>query len=362
MHCASLGEFEQGRPLLENLKANSPSVYLVVTFFSPSGFNVIKHDILVNKILYLPLDTKKNASRFVRILKPDLVLWVKYEYWYHFLTELKNQNIPTLLVSGIFRKNQLFFKFYGSLWRKLITCFTKIFVQDQASVELLDQINVKNVELSGDTRFDRVLEISKLNSEIDFIPTFCEGADVIVAGSTWEEDEVLLIHFMRIHPHIKLIIAPHEIDKENLESVRHSFPGSIYYSELIKENYNKANTLIMDNVGMLSTLYKYANICFVGGGFGAEGVHNVLEPAVYGKPVLFGPEYEKYIEAGQLIEYGGADEVKNALELEHTLDLLLSNPAKQSKMGNAAREFVEMKAGATRIISNYIYKNRLLTN
>ena len=369
MHCASLGEFEQGRPVIERIKKNFPDLFILITFFSPSGFENIKNYKGADCISYLPLDTRNNAKKFLNIVDPKLVLWVKYEYWYHFLNALSQRKIPVLLISGIFRKNQMFFKSFGQLWKNILSKITYFFLQDNKSSQLLQKIGFNNTTVSGDTRFDRVLEISQNVNRINCISEFCSGHKVIVAGSTWEEDEVLLIHYLKINPQVRLILAPHEIDRENLINVRKNFPRSIYYSEWCKlqqslniDNKITYNCLIIDNIGMLSVLYKYADVCYVGGGFGAEGVHNVLEPAVFGKPVLFGPEYEKYLEASELIECGGADEIKNAIDLEQSLDALLNNEIKKEKWGSASREYVINKAGATDSIVEYIYKNRLLTS
>ena len=374
MHCASLGEFEQGRPVLEKIKSNDPSIKILLTFYSPSGYEVMKHYKGADIICYLPLDTFENAKKFIAIANPDLVLWVKYEYWFHFLDQLHKRNIPVLLISGIFRKDQPFFSFFGSFWRRMLKCFDHFFLQDEVSFQLLKKIGFQNSSVSGDTRFDRVLTLSNRVEQVPYIAAFCASGRVIVAGSTWEDDELLLIHYVKANPQIRLIIAPHEVYRENLNSVKRKFSKSIFYSDwvnLLKETENidnegnkilGFNCLIIDNVGMLSSIYKYANICYVGGGFGAEGVHNVLEAAVYGKPVLFGPEYEKFLEAVDLIERGAAAEVKNAIDLEQAFDNLFNNENKRNKWGMAARDYVLSKAGATDQIIDFIYKKRLLTN
>jgi 3-deoxy-D-manno-octulosonic-acid transferase len=371
MHCASLGEFEQGRPLLEQLKIENPNKKIVLTFFSPSGYEVMKDYAGADHVFYLPMDSPANAQQFLDAVQPCLVLWVKYEYWFYYLTEIKRRNIPTLLVSGIFRDNQPFFKWYGDIWRKMLESFTHFFVQNEDSKQLLTELGFKdNITINGDTRFDRVLEIADSFTDIPHIASFCGNSPVIVAGSTWEEDEIELLHFVNVHPQIKFIIAPHEINKTNLQDVKEEFPISIFYSELETGNPQLAepggpttpNVLIIDNVGMLSRLYKYATITYIGGGFGADGVHNVLEAAVYGKPVVFGPVYEKFNEAIGLVQANGAISVDGPVSLETALNGLLNNEEALQKMGEAAGKFVNENAGASKQILQFIQVNRLLTN
>lgn len=370
MHCASLGEFEQGRPLLEELKAANPGQKIVLTFFSPSGYEVMKDYKGADFVFYLPMDSPVNAKRFLDAVNPSLVLWVKYEYWFYYLSEIKKRNIPALLVSGIFRENQPFFTWYGDIWRDMLKSFTHFFVQNTGSQQLLATLGFKeNVTLNGDTRFDRVLEIEKLFTEVPHIETFCGNDMVIVAGSTWEEDEIELLHFVNVHTHVKFIIAPHEIDKANLKDVKEEFPNSIFYSELESarsinnEQRFSVNVLIIDNIGMLSRLYKYATIAYVGGGYGADGVHNVLEAAVYGKPVVFGPVYEKFDEAIGLVNYGGAVSIDGGpVKLENILNGLLNDEAERNKRGEAAKQFVYENAGASKKIIQFIQAKRLLTS
>ena len=366
MHCASLGEFEQGRPLLEQLRITDPSLKIVLSFFSPSGYEVIKDHKVADHIFYLPMDSPSNANRFIEAINPSLVLWVKYEYWFYYLKALKQKNIPVLLVSGIFREQQPFFKWYGSIWKEMLGCFTHFFVQNESSKQLLEGIHVKQpITVNGDTRFDRVIDIAKNFTSVPFIEAYCGDSPVIVAGSTWEEDEAELLHFVKAHPAIKFIIAPHEIDEENLADVKKEFPNSIFYSELEKTENTKQkteNVLIIDNIGTLSRLYKYATITYVGGGFGADGVHNVLEAAVYGKPVIFGPVYEKFDEAIGLVEAGGGESVDGLFELETILNKLLVDDQYRNEMGKAARDLVYEKEGAAGNIIRYIQENRLLTN
>lgn len=364
MHCASLGEFEQGRPLLEELKMTNKELRIVLTFFSPSGYEVMKDYKGADHVFYLPMDSPVNAKRFLDILKPSLVLWVKYEYWFYYLQELHRRNIPTVLVSGIFRQNQPFFTWYGAIWRKMLGSFTHFFVQNEESKDLLKKIGfTSNVSVNGDTRFDRVLEIANTFEPLPLIEEFCGDSKVIVAGSTWEEDEIELLHFVKAHPEIKFIIAPHEIDEENLNDVKQEFKNSIFLSGLASNDQRPtSNVLIIDNIGMLSRLYKYATIAYVGGGFGDDGVHNVLEAAVYGMPVVFGPVYEKYEEATGLVNEEGGISINGPLKLEGVLNALLNDEGERKRRGAAAKNYVLAHAGASQKIIRFIQENRLLTS
>jgi 3-deoxy-D-manno-octulosonic-acid transferase len=364
MHCASLGEFEQGRPVLEALKATYPAYRIVLSFFSPSGYEVKKDYAGADAVYYLPMDGKNNAAKFIDAVNPALVVWVKYEYWYYYLTGLQKRNIPVLLVSGIFRPGQPFFTWYGRVWKEMLHCFTLLFVQNEASKNLLGTIGISDkVMVTGDTRFDRVLQLAAQGEEIPAIAAFCSGSRVIVAGSTWEEDEDELVHYVRAHPEVKFIIAPHEINTANLQDVKNEFKGAIFYSELgTMEMPHGTHVLIIDNIGMLSRLYRYADIAYIGGGFGGDGVHNVLEAAVYAKPVVFGPEYEKYIEAEGLVDCGGAFSIEHALELEKLVNHLLADDAALAAAGKSAGDFVQEHAGAAKSIISYIQEKRLLTS
>ena len=369
MHCASLGEFEQGRPLLESLKATYPNHFILLSFFSPSGYEVRKNYEGAHHVCYLPMDGPRNAKRFYDLVKPSLVLFVKYEFWYYYSLEASKRKIPMLLVSGIFRPSQPFFQFYGGFYRKLLTHFSHLFVQEQSSYELLKGIGLSpKTSISGDTRFDRVISIVKDFVPIDAVEAFSRNRTVLVAGSTWAEDDEELNHFLRTHPQIFAIIAPHEIMEERLNECLKWYPNAMLYSRyqelyLAGQAPDKIQVLIINNYGMLTRLYHYASICLVGGGFGGDGVHNVLEAAVYGKPVLMGPVYDKYLEAVELVENGGCISVENALELEEELDkLLVTNSIAYQEASKAAKEYVYSKAGATKTILDYIQANRLLTN
>ena len=363
MHCASLGEFEQGRPVIEKIKEKFPGYKILLTFFSPSGYEIRKNYSGADGVFYLPADGKKNAAKFIDIIQPNLVIWVKYEYWYYYLTGFSQKNIPVILISAKFREEQPFFKWYGGIWRKMLHCFEKIFVQDEASAEMLKTKNLFATAVpAGDTRFDRVIAIAENHSALPAdITAFCKGCKVIVAGSTWEEDEEEIVHYIKAHPGVRLILAPHEIDAERLQDAKKLFVHAAYYSEL-NENNSGAQVLIIDNIGMLARLYAAADICYVGGGFNDSGIHNITEAAVYGKPVIFGPEYEKFNEAVELIERGGAYSIENALELEDLLDRLFDDEALLLRTGGIAKDYIYEKQGATGIVLNYLYEKRLLTN
>lgn len=390
MHCSSLGEFEQGRPVIEGLRRQEPGARIVLTFFSPSGYEAKKDYAGADHIFYLPLDSPRNARQFIDLVRPTLVLWVKYDYWYYFLVELKRRHIPVLLISGVFRPDQPFFKWYGRLHRYMLECFTHLFVQTDASLVLLARRRLsERVSVSGDTRFDRVIEIAEEGAPLPLIEAFCDGKPVIVAGSTWEEDEEELDHYANTHQEIRFIVAPHEISEDRLGEVERLFrhcirwsaweagrvgagkPGGGAPAKVGAGVQGKAaghglaawpgpNVLIIDNIGMLSRLYRYATITYVGGGFGDDGVHNVLEAAVYGKPVVFGPVIEKYIEAVELTESGGGIVIDSALEAEKVFDRLLHDPQERLEAGEASRNYVHSKKGATDQIIRYIMMQKML--
>lgn len=361
MHCASLGEFEQGRFLLEMIRKDKPGTCIIVTFFSPSGYEAAKNNKTADHIFYLPFPTKRNAKRFIGLVNPSLVLWIKYDYWYHYLNALKKRNTPLLLISAIFHRHHPFFKWYGPLYRKMLRCFSWLFVQTPESADRLASIGItKNVSVNGDTRFDRVIDIAEHFSPIGGIEDFIGHYPVVVAGSTWREDEEELDHYANTHANVRFIIAPHEIDEDHLKEIEELFHHTIRYSALGKTNMQNKNTLIIDNIGMLSRLYRYATITYVGGGFGNDGVHNVLEAAVYGKPVVFGPVFNKYREAIELLEEGAAFTIESALELEKTFNDLLSDEKLYQECCEAARKYVYTHKGATQNIMRYIQANRLL--
>ncbi len=361
-HCASLGEFEQGRPVLEVLKEKFPQYEIVISFFSPSGYEVRKNYPLADHVIYLPIDTPQNAKKLIQSINPALVIWVKYEYWFHYLNHLKSNHIPVILISGIFRKSQPFFKPYGGFWKNMLKCFNVVFVQDETSIELLKSTGITKTAISGDTRFDRVYAIAAENKTLPEIAAFTKDDFTIVAGSTWKEDEVLLEPFIQNTKSVKFIIAPHEISPSNLNRLKAKFDNAIFYSEW-KNNMTSTNqVLIIDNIGMLSALYKYASVAFIGGGFNKSGIHNTLEAAVYGKPVFFGPNYQKFAEAVAMVEIGSAFSVTTSSEFNEGLTMLMQDESKLLETGKLSGAFVKSKIGATAIIVNYVTENRLLIN
>jgi 3-deoxy-D-manno-octulosonic-acid transferase len=363
-HAASIGEFEQGRPLMEAIKMQFQSYKIIVTFFSPSGYEAKKDDPIADWVFYLPMDSAANAANWIQITNPTLVIFIKYEFWYYYLKNLQQKNIPTLLISGIFRANQPFFKWYGSMHRFMLQCFQHLFVQNQQSKILLDKLGLAHcTSIAGDTRFDRVLYIAKEFYQNESIEKMIGHRQVIVAGSTWTEDDEVLDHYANIHPELFFIIAPHEVDADRIKECTTLYKNSICYSAVkVGADFTEKNVLIIDNIGMLSKLYRYATICYVGGGFGDDGVHNVLEPAVYNKPVVFGPVYDKFFEATALVDLGGAFSVDDAISLEEVLNKLLNNTDVYMQACNASGKYVSENTGSTAGIIQYIQENRLLTN
>lgn len=355
MHCSSAGEFEQGKPILEQLRKDYASHKILVSFFSPSGYTVATNYKNADIITYLPLDTRQNAKRFIEIVKPELAIFVKYEFWYHHLSAAAFRHIPLLLVSAVFRKEQIFFKWYGKFYKQLLFFFRHIFVQDEVSLKLLQDASVQHCSISGDTRFDRVKEIKENFTEVAFIKDFIGTDNVIVAGSTWGDDEQLLSQYKA-----KFIIAPHEINEPHLAQIEKQFDKPLRYSQRQQANGNE-RTLIIDNVGMLSKLYQYATVAYVGGGFTKDGIHNILEAAVYGKPVLFGLNYKKYREAKELIKAGGGFSLTNASELKEKLAALLNDAVQLQSAGAHAENYVQKNIGATQKVLQFIQEKRLLT-
>lgn len=371
VHCASLGEFEQGKPIIEKLKAQGTGHKILLTFFSPSGYEAQKDYKGADWIFYLPPDGPGNARRFLKIVHPSLVIFVKYEFWYYYLKKISYRNIPLLLVSASFRKNMPFFKWYGGLQRKMLSRFDHLFVQNDQSKKMIDEIGLGGIcTVSGDTRFDRVIEIAGQWKPIPGIEQFIGNSKTIIAGSTWPEDEAVLQKaFVSLNDQsLKLIIAPHEINEKHLSSIKELFPKAILFSELKTSNQQPAssNCLIIDNIGMLSRLYKYATITYVGGGLRTMGVHNVLEAAVYFKPVLFGDYFRKYTEAIQLVMSGGGlpfiDIKKDGAMLSELMSALLANKEEYDHCANAAGNFVLSNKGATGRIIQFIQEKRLLTS
>ena len=351
-HFASLGEFEQGRPVLEKIKILHPNKDIIVTFFSPSGYEIRKNYALAAGVFYLPLDTATNARKLIAAIKPEIAIFTKYEYWYHYFKVLNQQNIPLYVISGIFRPDQIFFKWYGSFNRKILSFVSHFFVQNQESVDLLKSIHFENVSLSGDTRFDRVAENAQSPKTIQEVADFCGSDPVFIAGSSWPADEQLIAGLITQHPDWKFIIAPHETDDSHIEALKKLIPAAITHSGLLKGKEKTAQTLIIDNIGMLSSLYQYGNIAYIGGGFGA-GIHNTLEAAAYGIPVIFGPKYAKFQEAKDLIEIGAAI----SIETESDLSAAFLQFQKNAAAGKIAQKYVQDKTGSTRQILDYIARN-----
>ncbi|MDA3952321.1 MAG: 3-deoxy-D-manno-octulosonic acid transferase [Bacteroidales bacterium] len=357
-HCASLGEFEQGRPLIEELKRKHTEYKILLTFFSPSGYEIRKNYENADYICYLPLDTPKNAKQFLNIVNPQLIFFIKYEFWYFFLREIWKQKIPLYLVSGIFRRNQRFFKKHAVQSRKMLTWFTHFFVQNEDSKQLLNSINIQNVSVTGDTRFDRVFTITQQSKKLPIIEKFAKNNMVLIAGSTWKPDEEIIIKFFNeSNKQLKLIIAPHETHKENINRIIGLFSDKKLvkcYSETNEDEVSNYNVLIIDSIGILSSIYKYGQIAYIGGGFG-KGIHNILEAATFGMPIIFGTEFRKFQEAIDLIKLGGAASISNFEDFQNVINTYFENNQKILQMGNVCSKYVNEMKGATNKILNEVY-------
>ena len=348
-HFASLGEFEQGRTVLEKVKENHPEKKIVITFFSPSGYEIRKNTPLADAVFYLPLDTPNNAEQFIDLVHPDLAIFTKYEFWYNYFKVLDRRFIPLFVISSIFRPNQIFFKWYGGLQRKTLSYVTQFFVQNKESEQLLLNIGIKNVNVTGDTRFDTVA-LNALNTpENILIEDFIDGDPALIAGSTWPADEVLLAGLLKNHDNWKLVIAPHEVHESHINQIQQIFPEAIKYSELLKHPKLRSRVLIIDNIGLLSSLYQYGWVAYIGGGFGV-GIHNTLEAAAFALPVIFGPNYQKFQEAKDLIGLKAASSISNAEELETAFKLYKHDLV----YGFMAKIYVKQKTGATKMITQAV--------
>lgn len=347
-HCASLGEFEQGRPVIEEYKRRFPDKKILLTFFSPSGYEIRKNYSGADWIFYLPLDTKSNVRSFLNIVNPEKVIFVKYEFWYNYLRELYVRKVPVFLISANFRKDQLFFKSYGGWYRNILKCFTHLFVQNDESKELLGSIGVKNVTVAGDTRFDRVYSIAIQSKVITEAEIFSEGSKTLIAGSVWPKDEEFLTQYInQANENIKFIIAQHEISESGIDGLEKLLKvKSVRYSKANKENLIESRVLIIDNVGMLSTLYKYGKVAYIGGGFG-KGIHNTLEAAVFGQPVIFGPNYLKFSEAVDLINEKGAFTFSSYPQMAEILNQFFDQEEYLIETSDITRRFVKARIGAT---------------
>lgn len=362
IHAASAGEFEQAKPVIEALKKQYPQHKILVSFFSPSGYPAGKKFKVADYVFYLPLDTKENAERFIDITKPQLVIFIKYDFWYHYLKTVHDKKIPLLLVSAIFRKEQTFFKAHGAFYKSMLHFFTQLFVQDEASATLLKEHEIAHVTVAGDTRFDRVLRIANAAEAVPLIEQFTEGRPTLIAGSTWPADEALLHGVLKKFDSLNIIIAPHEVNAAHITQLKKLFQNPMLFSQLLNgANAGGARVLVIDSMGLLSRIYRYATITYIGGGFG-RGIHNTLEAAVWGKPVLFGPNYQKFREARQLIESGAAFSINNETELIEKMGQLLSDAKLLEHSSIAAGNYIKANAGATQKIMDYIQEKRLLTN
>jgi len=358
-HFASLGEYEQGLPVLIAFRQRHQETPVVITFFSPSGYEVRKNTPHADAVYYLPLDTAANARRFIAAINPAIAVFTKYEYWYHYFQQLNGRNTPLFVISGIFRPDQVFFKWYGGLHRKMLGYVTRFFVQDEESKSLLQQLHITNADVSGDTRFDRVWANAQNPKSFDIVEDFTKGHKVLIAGSTWPQDEVLLAEMIKSHGNWKFIIAPHEIKEEKIERLLGMLPQNLTtrYSQLDPESYHghqllKTQVLVIDNIGMLSSLYRYGNVAYIGGGFGV-GIHNTLEAAAFGLPVIFGPNFQKFKEARDLISLQLGFSINNADELKRVFAEIAIDEGKLQIMHDAIREYVEKHKGATQMIMSY---------
>ncbi|HEY9184754.1 MAG TPA: glycosyltransferase N-terminal domain-containing protein [Salegentibacter sp.] len=361
IHAASLGEFEQAVPVIELLKERYPNHRILVTFFSPSGYENKKKHQLADVITYLPLDTPSNARRFLELVNPELIFFVKYDIWPNFLKEIKHRGIRSFLISGAFRKDQVYFKSYGSWIKKVLQSFEHIFVQNRESQELLEKNGFSNVSLSGDTRFDRVSRQLTYDNKLEVVETFIGNKLCIVAGSTWPEDEELLLDYINSAPsNVKFILAPHEIKAEKINDFRKKIKvSSVLYSETSSRDPKDFQLLIIDNIGLLSRIYSYADIAYVGGAAGKTGLHNILEPATFGIPIVIGKNFEKFPEAKKLQQLAGLYSVASAEELKEILQKLVTNKNFRTQSGMIAGHYINSNTGATRVISEYLFKNSI---
>ena len=358
-HAASLGEYEQGLPVIEKIKEYYPSHKIIVSFFSPSGYEVRKNNTVADITVYLPLDTRSNAAKFIQLVHPEMAFFIKYEFWPNYLNELNKQQIPTYLISGIFREKQLFFKWYGGFYRTALDAFTYFFVQNEKSKVLLQKLGKNNVTISGDTRFDRVGAILERDNSLAFIAHFVANKTTVVAGSTWPKDEAVLAAFINnTQQDLKFIIAPHNIKQDQIKELQQSLrKKTVLYSDFIADpsiNLEEYDVLLIDTIGILTKIYSYADIAYVGGGFGNPGVHNILEPATFGIPIVIGPNYSHFAEATALVNLKGCSTIANASEFSTTMKRLIIDEADRSEKGHICSTFVTMNRGATAIIVNRV--------
>lgn len=350
-HSASLGEYEQGLPVMERLRVLYPKHKIILTFFSPSGYEIRKNTKAADVVVYLPIDTKNNARKFVELVNPVMAFFIKYEFWPNYLEELAKQNVPTYLISGIFRQDQAFFKWYGGSYRKALTAFEHFFVQNESSKQLLQQLGFQNITVSGDTRYDRVSGILERDNSLPFIEEFIDGQITLVFGSSWPNDEAMFIDFINASSEVKYIIAPHEISADHIKAIKGGITKkTVLFSEKEGKDLSGYEVLIVDTIGILSKIYSYADVAYVGGGFGTAGLHNILEPAAFSVPLVIGPNHQKFPEAAAMIHMGGCIEVKNKKGLEDTFLSLIHNDDYRRETGHAAGTFVRMNRGAVDVI------------
>lgn len=356
-HCASLGEFEQGRPVIEEIRKQFPQYKIVLTFFSPSGYEIRKNYEGADIICYLPPDTRKNAFTFIDLIKPEKVFFVKYEFWFHYINELSRRKIPLFIVSAIFRENQLFFKnsIPGKWYRKMLFQFEHIFIQNEQSETLLKSIGVSKFTIAGDTRFDRVAAIASSAKQFPDVKKFVGGKLTIIAGSTWKPDEELLTAFINKSHNLKFIIAPHEVAPTNINRIHQLLKKKVIsYSKSQNSDLSDFDVLIIDSIGILSSLYQYGNLAYIGGGFGV-GIHNILEAATFKLPILFGPNYTKFKEAVDLVEMKGAFPISDFNDLEGALNLLVEDKNELKKASEVCQKYVEKNVGSTKLIINKVF-------
>lgn len=356
-HCASLGEYEQGLPVFKALRNHYQSHKIVLTFFSPSGYDIRKNSPIADAVAYLPADTKRNARRFLNTVNPELIVFVKYDIWPNFLNEAKRKNLRAILISASFRKNQPYFKFYGSELRKALFSFEHIFTQNKSSIKLLQSINYNHVTLSGDTRFDRVSDQLLQNNSLDFIESFKDNKLCVVAGSTWPEDENLFINYINSESSkdIKFIIAPHNIKTNQIANLKEKLKTeTVLFSEKEAKDLSKTQVFIADTIGLLSKIYSYADIAYVGGAYGNTGLHNTLEPAVFGVPIIIGKNHSKFPEANTMIENYGMFDVSNQQEFDTILNDLILNQEKRMESGSKNSEYIKQNKGAVSVIMKYL--------
>lgn len=356
-HCASLGEYEQGLPVFEAIRKNYSSHKIVLTFFSPSGYEIRKNSPIADVVTYLPIDTQKNAKQFLDLVRPEFTVFVKYDIWPNLLNNLKRRQGKAILISALFRRNQSYFKWYGRPLRKALNAFEHIFVQNKESKTLLEQINISNVTISGDTRFDRVSNQLSQNNKLDFISEFKDDSLCVVIGSSWPEDENILIPYINKNAskELKFILAPHQINQTQIDNITKKLETTyVLFSNMKNKSISNYTVLIVDTIGLLSKIYNYANIAYVGGAIGKTGLHNILEPAVFGIPIIIGNQYDKFPEAKRMIANGGVISVHNSSTLEIELNRLVKSAEERSKLGLSNENFIKKNKGAVNQIMNYI--------